>query len=95
LYSGSQEYHQGKYNLVPSCDHKLIHPREITSPALKSKAAALILLHTHPTGDPSPSREDIEITRRLKEGGDLLGINFLDHIIIGDSYLSISAQGLM
>ena len=52
-------------------------------------------LHNHPTGDPSPSREDIEITRRLKEAGEIIGVKLLDHIIIGDGYLSFVSQGLL
>jgi DNA repair protein RadC len=60
-----------------------------------SSAAAIILLHNHPTGDPTPSREDLEITRRLKEAGDLLGIAVMDHIIIGEKYLSFTEQGLL
>ena len=52
-------------------------------------------LHNHPTGDPTPSREDLDITRRIKESGDLLGIKLLDHIIIGDSYLSFVERGLL
>jgi len=52
-------------------------------------------LHNHPTGDTTPSREDIEITRRLKETGEIIGIKLLDHIIIGDSYLSFVCQALL
>jgi DNA repair protein RadC len=52
-------------------------------------------LHNHPTGDPSPSREDIEITRRLKEAGDIIGVRLLDHIIIGDSFVSFVERGLL
>ena len=52
-------------------------------------------LHNHPTGDPSPSREDIEITRRLKEAGDIIGVKVLDHIIVGDSYVSFTERGLL
>ena len=76
-------------------NQSLVHPREIFKTALLSNAAALILVHQHPTGDPSPSREDLEITRRLKEAGDLLGIKVLDHIIIGETYLSFVSQGLL
>jgi len=50
-------------------------------------------LHNHPSGDPAPSREDVEITRRLREAGDILGIKLLDHIIIGDSYVSLMEAG--
>jgi DNA repair protein RadC len=76
-------------------NQSLCHPREIFKTALLSNAAAIILVHQHPTGDPSPSREDLEITRRLKEVGELIGICIIDHIIIGDSYLSFASQGLL
>jgi len=79
-----------------SLNQSIVHPREVFKPAVKESAAAVILVHNHPSGDPTPSREDREITRRLKEGGDLLGIRVLDHIIIGDgSYLSFVEQGLL
>jgi DNA repair protein RadC len=52
-------------------------------------------LHNHPTGDPNPSREDIDITRRLKEAGDIIGVRLLDHIVIGDSYFSFVERGLL
>jgi DNA repair protein RadC len=80
---------------VGSLNQSIVHPREVFKTALLSSAAAIIVLHNHPTGDPSPSREDIEITRRLREAGELLGIKILDHIIIGDTYLSFTAQGLL
>lgn len=79
-----------------SLNQSIVHPREVFSRAVKESAAAVILVHNHPSGDPSPSREDREITRRLKEAGDILGIRVLDHIIIGDgSYFSFVEQGLM
>ena len=79
-----------------SLNQSIVHPREVFSPAVRESAAAVILVHNHPTGDPAPSREDIEITRRLREAGDLMGIKVLDHIIIGDGvFLSFSAQGMM
>ena len=80
---------------VGSLNQSVVHPREVFKTALLSSAAALILVHNHPTGDPSPSREDIEITRRLKEAGEIIGVKLLDHIIIGDSYLSFVSQGLL
>ena len=80
---------------VGSLNQSVVHPREVYKTALLSSAAALILVHNHPTGDPSPSREDIEITRRLKEAGEIIGVKLLDHIIIGDSYLSFVSQGLL
>ena len=80
---------------VGSLNQSIVHPREVFANAVRSSAAAILLLHNHPTGDPTPSREDLEITRRLKEAGDLLGIRVLDHIIIGDRYLSFTEQGLI
>ena len=76
-----------------SLNQSIVHPRELFKTALLSSAAAVILLHNHPTGDPTPSTEDIEITRRLREAGDLIGIRVLDHIIIGDSYYSFAERG--
>jgi len=80
---------------IGSLNQSIVHPREVFKTALLSNAAAVILIHQHPTGDPSPSSEDIAITRRLKEAGDLLGIKVLDHIIIGDGYLSFVERGLL
>jgi len=80
---------------VGSLNQSIVHPREVFKTALLSSAAAIVLLHNHPSGDPTPSREDREITRRLKEGGDLLGIRVLDHIIVGDTYMSFVEQGLL
>jgi DNA repair protein RadC len=61
----------------------IVHPREVFKAAILNNSAGIICAHNHPSGDPSPSREDISITKRLKEGADLLGISFLDHIIVG------------
>jgi DNA repair protein RadC len=80
---------------VGSLNQSIVHPREVFKTALLSSAAAIVLIHNHPSGDPLCSREDREITRRLKEAGDLLGIRVLDHIIIGDSYMSFVEQGLL
>lgn len=66
------------------------------SNACLSNAAAIILIHQHPTGDPTPSTEDIAITRRLKEAGEIMGIKILDHIIVGEGeYLSFVERGLL
>lgn len=73
----------------------LVHPREVFSPAIRHAAAAVVLLHNHPSGDPTPSPEDIQITRRLVQAGELLGIRVLDHLILGDrSYASLVDLGL-
>ena len=80
---------------VGSLNQSIVHPREVFKTALLSSAAAIILLHNHPSGDPSPSREDLEITRRLKEVGELVGIRVLDHCIIGETYVSFVERGLL
>lgn len=62
----------------------IVHPREVFKPAISEQAGAILAVHNHPSGDPTPSREDFEITRRLKEVGSLVGIDLLDHVIVGD-----------
>lgn len=79
-----------------SLNQSIVHPREVFKPAVRESAAALILVHNHPTGDPTPSQEDLAITRRLKEAGEIMGIRVLDHIIIGDGeYLSFVERGVL
>lgn len=74
----------------------LVHPREVFRPAVKKSAAAVVLVHNHPSGDPQPSREDIETTSRLQECGKMMGIRVIDHIVIGDGiYVSMMSEGLM
>ena len=81
---------------VGSLNQSIVHPREVFSPAVKESAAAVILVHNHPTGDPAPSPEDIAITRRLREAGDIMGIKVLDHIIVGDGeFMSFVERGLL
>lgn len=73
----------------------LISPREIFIEALRNQAVSIILLHNHPSGVPDPSPEDIELTKRVKEAGEMLGIELIDHIIIGDCQaVSIREQGI-
>ncbi len=70
--------------------------REILIQALKEEAVKIILVHNHPSGDPTPSPEDIRVTKRMKEAGDLVGISLMDHIIIGDNkYISLKEQGFL
>lgn len=74
----------------------IAHSREVFKPAVKRSAAALILAHNHPSGDPSPSKEDIAVTQKLIKAGDILGIMVLDHIIIGDQqWISLKQAGLL
>lgn len=78
---------------IGTLNQAIVTARDTFKTALLSNAAAIILLHNHPTGDPTPSSEDLEVTRRLKEAGDLIGIRILDHIIVGDSYYSFTEGG--
>ena len=72
----------------------LVHPREVFSQAVRKSAAAVVFVHNHPSGDPSPSREDLQTTDRLVACGELLGIKVIDHLIIGDGkYISIRSLG--
>ena len=74
----------------------LAHPREVWRAALHLCAAAVVFVHNHPSGDPAPSPEDQEITRRLKETGELLGIRVLDHVVLGqERFFSFSDRGLL
>lgn len=77
-----------------SLNQSIVHPREVFNAAVRASAAAMILLHNHPTGDPTPSPEDLEVTRRLCEAGALMGIRVLDHIIIGENaFYSFADKG--
>jgi DNA repair protein RadC len=74
----------------------LVHPREVWRAALHLCAATVVFVHNHPSGEPPPSPEDIDITRRLKETGDVLGIRVLDHVVLGlNRFYSFSDQGLI
>lgn len=74
----------------------LVHPRELFREAVKRSCAAVILAHNHPSGNPSPSQEDIALTRRLAEAGKLLGIEVLDHVVLGDgTFFSFKQAGRM
>lgn len=81
---------------VGSLNASIVHPREVFKEAFRRSAASLICLHNHPSGDPSPSREDIEVTKRLCEAGKIIGIELLDHVIIGDrKYISLKEKGYL
>jgi len=80
---------------VGSLSSSIVHPREIFKEAIARSSAAIILVHNHPSGDPTPSREDVEVTRRLMEAGRLLGIEVLDHVVVGDNkYVSLKETGM-
>ena len=79
-----------------SVSASLVHPRECFLPAIQLAASSMILAHNHPSGDASPSKDDLELTRRLKDAGELLGIEVLDHLIItADSHVSLKEQGIL
>ncbi|MCL4426106.1 MAG: DNA repair protein RadC [Firmicutes bacterium] len=80
---------------VGTLNSSVVHPREVFKVAIKRSAAGIVLVHNHPSGDPTPSRDDLEVSRRLVEAGRLLGIDVLDHVIIGDNrFLSFKEAGL-
>jgi len=79
---------------VGSLSANLVHPREVFKPALIASAACVVAVHNHPSGDPGPSKEDIEFTKRLRRAGDILGVKVLDHVILGNGdYCSLEAEG--
>ncbi|TMV52922.1 JAB domain-containing protein [Paenibacillus mesophilus] len=81
---------------IGSLNASIVHPREVFLAAIKRSSASIICVHNHPSGDPTPSPEDIDITRRLVEAGSVIGIDVLDHVIIGDlTSVSLKELGLM
>ncbi|MEG2353709.1 MAG: DNA repair protein RadC [Clostridium sp.] len=81
---------------VGSLNSSIVHPREVFIEAVKKSAASIIICHNHPSGNPQPSKEDINITKRLKECGTLLGIELIDHIIIGEgTFVSLKEKGIV
>lgn len=81
---------------IGSLNASIVHPREVFREALKRSAASIICLHNHPSGDPAPSREDIEVTKRLVECGKMIGIDILDHLIIGENkFVSLKEKGYL
>jgi len=80
---------------IGSLDTSIVHPREVFKEAVSSSAASVIFVHNHPSGDPEPSKEDVELTKRLAKAGEVIGIDVLDHIIVCDNnYLSLKAKNL-
>lgn len=81
---------------IGSLNRSVVHPREIFREAIRCSAAGIICVHNHPSGDPTPSQEDIAITKRLQAAGETIGIDLIDHIIIGDqSYYSMREKGII
>ncbi len=78
-----------------SLSASIVHPREVFKRAVLQNAASIIICHNHPSGDPAPSQEDISITKRIYEAGKILGIELLDHVIIGDNkFTSLKERGV-
>ena len=78
-----------------SLNSSIVHPREIFKRAVLQNAASIIICHNHPSGDPAPSQEDINTTKRIYDAGKILGIELLDHVIIGDNkYTSLKEKGV-
>lgn len=89
-YLGDQVVTQGTLDASP------VHPREVFNVAIRESASSLLIVHNHPSGDPTPSQDDIEVTHKLMQAGELMGIPVLDHIIIADDrYTSLREQGLL
>jgi DNA repair protein RadC len=82
---------------VGTLDASLVHPREIFKPAILANAASVLLAHNHPSGDPTPSAEDRSVTRQLVAAGGLIGIEVLDHVVVGDThrYVSFREAGML
>jgi DNA repair protein RadC len=81
---------------IGSLNASIVHPREVFKAAIKRSSASIICIHNHPSGDPTPSPEDIQITKRLSESGKIIGIELLDHIVIADhKFISLKEQGHM
>jgi DNA repair protein RadC len=80
---------------VGTLSSSLVHPREVFKPAVRASAASVVLAHNHPSGKVEPSREDREVTRRLVGAAEILGIEVLDHVIVGDGHFSMKEHGVL
>jgi DNA repair protein RadC len=80
---------------VGTLSASLVHPREVFKPAIKASAASVILAHNHPSGKDEPSREDREVTQRMSDAAQIVGIEVLDHVILGDGYFSMKEHGML
>lgn len=95
LNTKNQVLHK-KTIFIGSLNASIVHPREVFKEALRRSAASIICFHNHPSGDPAPSREDIDVTKRLSECGKIIGIEMLDHLIIGENkFVSLKEKGYL
>lgn len=94
--NGAGEMIANRIITVGLLNHSPVHPREVYADAITDRAASVIFVHNHPSGNPEPSSQDVEITRQLVEAGSILGINVLDHIIVGKrGHVSLKERGLL
>ena len=81
---------------IGTLNASLVHPREVFKDAIAHSAASVVLAHNHPSGDPEPSEDDLTITKRLIEAGKILGVEVIDHLIVGkNGFFSFKAKGLV
>jgi len=97
LFLDTKNYILGKKTIfIGSLNRAIVHPREVFKEAIKRSSASIICVHNHPSGDPSPSSQDIQLTHRLEEVGELIGIKVLDHLIIGnEKFVSLKEKGYL
>ncbi|MBP1931464.1 RadC family protein [Ammoniphilus resinae] len=81
---------------VGSLNSSIVHPREVMKAAILSNSASILVAHNHPSSDPTPSKEDIEVTKRLMKAGEIIGIDVLDHLIVGNErFISLKEKGYL
>lgn len=97
LYLNTKNHVIGRETIsVGSLNATVVHPREVFRSAIQRSSASILCAHNHPSGDPTPSHEDTELTQRLLEAGEIIGIDLLDHLVIGDGvFVSMKERGLM
>ncbi len=95
LFLNTKNHVIGRQTLsIGSLNASIVHPREVFKAAIRRSSASILCAHNHPSGDPAPSAEDLQLTKRLAEAGQLLGIELLDHLVIGDSsFISLKEMG--
>ncbi len=93
---GASNLIQKRTVFIGTLNHSIVHPREVFADAISDRAAGIVFVHNHPSGNAEPSKEDIAITKRLVEVGKIIGIEVIDHIIIGkNGYFSFQAEGML
>ncbi|MDI6714152.1 MAG: DNA repair protein RadC [Thermodesulfovibrio sp.] len=93
---GASNLIQKRIIFIGTLNHSIVHPREVFADAISDRAAGIIFVHNHPSGDTTPSKQDIEITKRLIEAGKIVGIEVVDHVIVSrNGYFSFQAEGIL